>query len=892
MREARVRGVLRALLALYPAAFRAAMGADLVETAVHRWRDAVGESRWTGALQFWLTEGVRFGVDGVLERLRAVPMLFADLGHAWRQVRRAPAHHGVAVATLALGIAATTTIFTVTDAVVFRPLPYADAHELYLIHARFGSLELSSNSLLNLRDLQSSVTTLTWLAGAEDRSPSLTGARGEAVRSSLLEVTEGYLPGLGARVRAGRSFVAADHAANAERVAIVSDALWQRRWGGALDALGSSVHIDGVAHTVVGIMDAAFRDPEPIESGALTSVWIPTRAGTRQHRDDYGFRVLGRLRTGTSLEVARRELSAVGERLARAYPEANRIGDDALDFVLYPLRDLTVGDARARLLLLLGAVVLLLVLSCANVANLFLARGVTRASELAVRSALGATRARLALQLFGESLLTAAIAGAAGGIGGVGAVRVFLAFAPAGSPRLHEVTLDLQALAFVILLTALTAVVFGSVPALRASRAAAASVSGSRTTTSQRTQRLQSSFVALEVAMALVLVTGSALLLNSLRHMLRVDPGFDGSDVTVVDVRPPLTARTHAAGVEFYRTLMERARSLPGVETAAVIHTVPGVSGGAWSRVTPDQAVGVPGSRPPKAPAIGERPGEELFRINPVLGRFHEALDIPLLAGRAFTNDPGAGDPLVVMLNQAAARRFFPDVDVPLGRRVMLGDAGSRAPLREVVGIVAAVRQRGPGESAEPQIYVPHGQRDVNRLSLMVELKRGAVVSTESIRELVRDVAPDLPIDRMEPLSTRYAATGEQARFLTFLLSAFAAIGLLLAVVGTYATAAHALSRRIRELGIRIALGAGSAAVFRLVLSRALALAAIGIAAGLLLTLVLTRFLESYLFGITARDPATVAAAALLIATCAALASVGPAIRAARVDPNEVLRSD
>ena len=331
---------------------------------------------------------------------------------------------------------------------------------------------------------------------------------------------------------------------------------------------------------------------------------------------------------------------------------------------------------------------------------------------------------------------------------------------------------------------------------------------------------------------------------------------------------------------------------MPGVAEAAVVYTVPGISGGAWSRVTPDRAVAEPGSAPPQAPAIGPDPGEEFFRINIVHGRFRETLDIPLLAGRTFPEEPGPGDPPVVVLNEAAARRFFPDVTVPLGRRLMLGDAASRAPLREVVGIVRDVRQRGPGAPAEPQIYVPYGQRDVNRLSLVLEARQGAVLAPEAIRQAVRDVAPDLPIDRMEPLASRYAATSAQSRFLTFLLSSFAAIALLLAAVGTYATTSHALSRRIRELGIRIALGATTHAVFRLVLTRALACAAAGIAAGLLLALALTRFLQSYIFGITARDPTTIATAALIIGACATLASLGPAIRAARVDPNDVLRSD
>jgi predicted permease len=890
MDERGVRRVLAALLRLYPASFRHVMGEDLLETAVHRWRDAVHSSRHA-ALRFWLTEGVRFGLDGLLERVRVVPAALTDAGQAWRQVWRSPGKYAIAVVTLALGVAATTTIFTVTDAVVFRPLPYPAANELYLIHSRFGDLELSSNSLLNLRDMQSSVRSMSWIAGAEDRSPALTTAGGEAERVSTLMVTEEYLAGLGGHVRMGRSFAGEDFAAGAPRVAIISNGLWLRRWGGTADALGSVVQLNGVDHTVIGVMEPSFRDPAPIESGAITSAWTPAREGDRRHRDDYGFRLLGRLAEAPSLNAAEGELTAVGARLSAEHPETNRLDGHDLDFVLKPLREATVGNAGSRLLLLLGAVVLLLLLSCANVANIFLAHGLTRTSELAVRSALGATRRRLAVQLYLESLLTAAFAGILGGAIGAAGLRAFAAAAPAGIPRLHEVTLDWRAFAFIAAFTVLTAVLFGSVPALRAAREAVMSTTP-RVTSSRRTQRIQSALVAVEVALALVLVTGSALLLGSLRHLLRVDPGFDGADVLVVDVRPPTRANSHALALDFYRALVERAQSAPGVTDAALAHTVPGIAGGMWMRITAEEDVATRPTSPSRAPALGDNPGLELFRINPVYGPAFDALDVPLLAGRTFEDDPGEGDPQVIVINAAAARRFFPDVDRPIGRRLMLGAPDAQAPLRQVVGIVGDVRQQGPEHDAEPQIYVPYGQRDVNRLSLVIEADAGAGLSQDMVRRLVGDVASDVPIDRIDSLSERYAATGEQTRFLTFLVSAFAAIGLFLAVVGTYATTAHALARRGRELGIRVALGARAGAVFRLVLGRALTIAAVGIAAGMLLSLALTRFLDSYVYGVTARDPITFAAAALLIALCALLAAVGPAFRATRVNPNDVLRSD
>lgn len=889
MREASVRRLLSALLALYPASFRDRMGADLVETAVHRWREGSG--------RFWWLELPRFAIDGLLERLRTAPSLIDEFRLAWRQVRRRPGHHALAVITLALGVGATTTIFTVADAVVIRPLPYPDSHALYLLSSRFGGIELAANSLPNLRDMQASVRSFTWLAGVSDRArsraaPALTDGGGDPERVVAMEVTAEYLPRMGARVRAGRAFNESDHAAGAPRVAIVSAALWQRRWGSDESVLDRPIRLDGVDYTVVGVMLGSFRDPEPLEAGAATDVWIPVRENAygAQQRDNYAFRWIGRLAPGVSLDAARSELTRVGGRLAADHPDINRVEEADLDFVVQPLRDLTLGDARSRIVLLLGAVVLLLLLSCANVANLFLARGITRTAELSVRSALGATRTRLAAQLFAESVLTAALAGLLGGLLAVVGVRAFMANAPAGIPRLYEVTLDGRVLLFLIALTLVTAVVFGTAPALRGARAVSAE--GTRTTASRAAQRLQSAIVSLEVALSMVLVAGSALLLNSLAHLLRVGPGFDAGDVLVVDVRPPTSARSHAEDLAFYRALIERMRSAAGVADAALIHSVPGHSAGLWSPVTVDDGASTlsRGSERARAPALGADPGGEFVRINPAYGAFLQVLDVPLLAGSPLRGDEGSGDALVVMLNQSAARRFYPGVDPPIGRRIALGSPGSSPPWREVVGIVGDVRQRGPGLEAEPQIYIPYGQRDADRLSLMLELRSGAVLAEGTIRQLVREVAEDVPVDRVEPLRVRYAAMSAATRFLALLLTVFAAVGLLLAMVGTYATASHALSRRLREMGIRVALGARAVDLFRHVLARSLVVCAAGIAAGILLTLAFGRFVEGHIYGIRPRDPLTVGVAALLIVLSAVLACVGPALRAARVDPNDVLR--
>ena len=885
-----MRRTLGLLLRLYPSAFRSELGQDLIETALHRRREAIRRRGRIGAITFWMTEGCRFAWDGLLERLNALPSPGTEIRHAWRQIRRAPSQHLLAIVTLALGVGATVTVSTLADAVVFRPLPYDGANALYLVRTRFGSTEISSNSLLNLRDLQPLVKSMAWLAGAADRSPALTDATGESERAFGLDVSEGYLTGLGGRVSHGRMFGAADHAAGAERVAVVSHALWVRRWGGNPSVLGSSIRLDGVPYVVVGVMSSRFRDPEPIESGAITDVWVPARLSDFNERDDFSFQLIGRLANSADLLAARADLEAAGRALTAAYP-ANRGEGADLAFTLYPLHDTTVGAARDRLLLLLGAVILLLLLACANAANLFLARGVTRSPELAVRSALGATRSRLGFQLLTETSLIAAVAGAAGGLLGMLGLRAVIAAAPPGIPRLHEIGVDVRVFSLIVAVTFLTAVIFGVLPALRGARAATGRSAGPRLTSSAGSQRVQSVLVAVEVALSLVLLTGAALLLTSFRHLLNVPPGFDAKNVMIVEVRPPYQSRTQPNAKIFYKDVVERTAMLPGVTRAALAFSMPGRGGGAWTRVTPDTDVSASrDDHHAPAPAVGGAPGADFFRFNAVSASFFGALEIPIRAGRLFAETLTPGQPLEVVLNEAAARRFFPGVDWPVGRRVALGANAADAPMREVVGIVGDIRQRGPAFEAEPQIYLPYDQGTVSRVNVLIEPAAGTTVSPDSIRRVVREVSRDVPVDRIELASARYAATQAEARLLALLLTVFAAIGLALAAIGTYATVSHAFSRRVREMAIRLALGAHAGRVFRLVLARALGVAAAGIAAGLVLTILLSRALEGQLHGVTAGDPLMIAAAAAAIAIAVAIAALRPAVRAARVDPNVVLR--
>jgi putative ABC transport system permease protein len=493
-------------------------------------------------------------------------------------------------------------------------------------------------------------------------------------------------------------------------------------------------------------------------------------------------------------------------------------------------------------------------------------------------------------------LLTALLAGILGAGLAALAVRAFLLRAPAGSehwndiPRLHEIALDERSLLFILGLTFATAVIFGTLPARRGAQAAAEAATGTRITAGRHTLRAQAALVTGEIGIAVLLVAVSGLLLNSLLQTLRVQPGFDGQDVVVAEVRPPVTSNSHASDLSFYGTLLERTRALPGVSQAALARTTPGIAGGDWSRVTADHQQNANQSEPSRAAAIGSRPGDGFYRTNVVQGEFFGVLDIPVLTGRTFDDEPGPTDPLVVVLNRAAARHFFPGVEVPIGRRVSLGPPGSASPMREVIGIVGDVRQQSATDEPEPQIYLPFGQRNVSRMSLVIEAQPGTIIRAEAIRSLVHELAPDLPVDRIEWLAARYASTAAQDRFLAWLLSAFGLIGLALSAMGTYATTSQALSYRMREMGIRFALGARAAGVFRLILMRALIIAALGIAIGLVATLIISRLIEAHVFGITARDPLTLLAASGLMAVSAAFAALRPALRAASLDPNAVLR--
>jgi predicted permease len=870
------RRALRLLLRLYPAAFRRALGDDLVETVLERRRAARSHGARNG-LGFWLTDVPRFAVDGVLERLAALAQLGHDARGAFRQARRAPGFHLLVVATIALGIAASTAMFTVADAVVFRPLPYPGARDLYAVHSRFGPTKFSSSSPATFVALRDANRAFAWVLGARDRSPALT-APGPPERVFALDVTEGYLDHLGARVVLGRTLQPDDHRAGSAPVAVLSWPLWQRRFGGDRAVVGTSLSLDDGVVTVVGVLEPGFRDPSPLEAGSPTSLWMPLRADAPLWSDHEGFvfSVLARRAPEVPLEAAAAEGRRVGALLAEERPDDYVFNGAPLELVLEPLRDLTVGsEARLRVLLVLAASGLLLALACVNVANLLLSRSEGRRIELATRCALGASDSRIAGQLVAESVSLACFGGALGlGLGAL-ALRGFRSIAPDDVPRLHEVGLDLRAVAFALLAALLTGVAFGAIPALRASRTFPGSAS--RATSGRAGVRTQATLVGVQTALALTLVAGSALLLGSFRNLLHTDPGFRPEDLVVVDLRPPGERGDVERHRAFYDELHERAAALPGVERAALSYTVPGKPGGAFSPIR------AAGASLPEVPSF--------HQFNPIQGDYFETLGVRLLGGRTFDGTEGADGPLVVVVNQRAAATFFPGIEDPVGERLLFSTAAGAAG-REVIGVVGDVRQRGPAEEPQPEVYVPSAQGSVGRLLLTLRLAPGLEPPVDEIRSLVAELAPGTPIDDVSTMSQWLARTIAVQRFLAILVSAFGAIALLLAVVGTYSTARCAATRRLRELGIRQALGAERRDLVLRATLRTAGVAAAGALGGLALTAVVARWLEGNLHGLSALDARTLASTALLLLAAAALAALGPAWRAARMDPMRVLGAD
>ena len=798
-----------------------------------------------------------------------VDALLQDLRFAGRSLRKSPGFTLVAVLTLALGIGANTAIFSVVDGVLLAPLPLREPERLVAVGEGVeggAPTDVSVTTPGSFFDWQRQ-TRAVRLGGFTESAATLTG-RGDPERLLGASTVGGFFDVLGVRPLLGRTITPADETPEAERVVVLSHATWRRLFGGDRDVVGRTLTLDGTPRTIVGVMPPSFRFPD-----GGTAFWVPSRydAEFRANRDQYFIQVVGRLAPGATLEQARAELAMVGERLQRDWPMYN----SGLRIIARPLQDTMVEGVRTRLFVLMAAVAFVLLITCANLGNLLLARASGRRREIAVRQALGAGRVRVARQLLTESLVLALAGGAAGLLVGKGFLELLLAAqATTNLPRVDEIGLDTRVLLFTLGVSVAAGLFFGSLPAWQLARARSGEALRVGTRGSAGQGWARSALVVSELALAMVLLTGAGLLLRSFALLQRVDPGFTADRILTFDVS------RRDGDASFFPTSLERIRVLPGVRSAAVVSQLP-VTGrgiGAWFNRL-DR---------PLPPDV--KPTGEAYRV--VTPEFFATIGLPLKRGRALTVDDRRERPAVV-INEALARKYF-DGEEPLGKEIYLGAPDNRLFDRAtIVGIVGDTRDAGLGSDPLPTVYIPLAvMPGWPSFSYVVRTTGTPTAVAGLARAAIRALDPTVAVRNVRPFDAVLAESVAPARWSTTLLGVFAAVALVMAALGVFGVLSFVVTQRTRELGIRIALGAAPASVRRMVVRQGLGLAAAGLALGLAGAFALTRLMSSLLYGVAPTDPITYAGVAAMLVGIAAVASWIPALRATRVDPIIALRAE
>jgi predicted permease len=809
--------------------------------------------------------------------------LTAHIRQWWRQARRSPTASLVIVMTLGLAIGASTAIFSLVDAVVLRPLPFAHAPRLLWISALRPDGTLGLFSLPELLDYRAQVRSLDRLVAYATWNANLTG-RGYAERLQGLRLSADAFEALGVAPGRGRLLMPADDAAGAPRVAVLGHELWQRRFGGDEGLVGQSLRLNGEPYQVVGVLPRSFPLPQ-----RDIDVVVPLAADQDPARDVRGsanfLRFVGRLAPGAAAAAAAREMDGIAAQLRARFPVeyARKRG-----VRMTPLQDELVGDSRQVLLLTLAAVLLVLGIACANVVGLLLARAAERRREIAVRVALGAARRDVLRQLLVEGAVYAALGGALGALLAAGGVRALVRAAPPGIARLSEAAVDGRMLAFALALTTGVALVAGLAPARQAFRLGAGEnlMATRGPLGTPRQQRLRRQLVVAQVAVAVVLLMGAALVTGSLGRLQRVDPGVSTRDVFVARVSLPRAGYPRREQlVQFYDRFRERLVGLPGVQAAGTVSIAPLAGNSAATQFTIE-------GRPPLAP--GEAP-EVQFRV--ASPGYFDAVGIRVLRGRGFLESDRENAPFVALVNEGLAQRFLgPE---PLGLRLLLADNSKGPRPVEVVGVVSNVKQRALDAAPTNDVYLPWGQAHPEHVPFLTNYQFWALRAAgdpmalaEPFRRELDAVDPEAAASQARTLQQFLDASLEARRFSVFLMGAFALAALVLAIVGLYAVTAYAVAQQAREIGVRIAVGAGAGDIRRLVLRQALVLAAWGVALGLGLSLAGRRVLGGMLFATSATDPRYLAGVALAVVAIALAASYIPAARASRVDPVVTLRGE
>jgi predicted permease len=799
--------------------------------------------------------------------------LAQDARYAWRSYRKTPGFTLTAVATLALGIGANTAIFSVVNGVLLNPLPYAGADRLVRIFEQ-GERGRMPVSPLDLADWRERSASFSGIAGIVERSTVLTGQQLDAEQVSSAQVSANLFSMVATQPLIGRWLAPREDASPAAREVVLSEELWRRRYGGDAGLIGKDILLDRQPYTVVGVLPRGSGYPPGVE------LWTPLEVppgllypGARLARF---MRVLARLRDGVSVEQARADMAGIARQLAAEYPRQNTgVGTDVV-----ALREQMLGDVRTPLLIVMGAVGLVMLIACANVANLLLARGASRETEITIRGALGASRGRLVRQLATESVLLAIVGGAAALLLARWGASELVRMAPSRIPRLDEVRLDGTVLLATLGISIVTGLLFGLIPALQGTRPDPTGALRSGRTGGARTpgRRLRSALVISEMALSLTLLAGAGLLVRTLANLQQVDPGFRPERLVTFTVSLPEAAYPNEERRRgFERALREELERMPGVSAVATTTGLP-LSGASFALPFNVE------ERLPPAP--GEQPVAQLRAVSP---SFFATMGIPLVRGRALGASDRPGSPPVAVINEAAARRFFPGED-PLGKRIrfaydiFLGG--------EIVGVVADVKQFGLDAETQPEAYLSSEQFPAGEMTAVMRVVSAPEAALTAARARVRALDPALPLTDARTVESLVSDSISQPRFLARLLATFALVAVVLASVGIWGVISYAVGRRTNEIGVRMALGATSDRVMRMVMREGLALTLAGASLGVLGALWATRLMRGLLFEVRPGDPLTLAGGAALLVAVSLLACYLPARRAARVDPLRAMRAD
>ena len=809
-----------------------------------------------------------------------------DVQYGFRMLLKRPGFTLVAVLALALGIGANTAIFSVVNAVLLRPLPFDKPERLVMVWGSapqlgFDILPATAAESVEWRERS---RAFEQVAAFKSWSWNMSGINGPEQVSGA-RVNASLFPALGVKPVLGRTFLPEEDRVGGAKVVIMGHGLWQRSFGSDPSIVGKTVTLNNQSYTVVGVMPQGFKFPggenmlPGLQFSPKTELWEPMAFTDEElsNRGTHNLAVIARLKPDATLAQARAEMTSIAAHLAEQYPKFSK----GLGVRLVPLHEQVVGDVRPALLILLGTVGFVLLIACANVANLLLARAASRQKEIAIRTALGASRRRVVRQLLTESVLLAMCGGAAGLLLALWGIDALGALIPENIPRAHEIGVDSRMLGFTLLISLLTGLVFGLAPSLQASRTDIneALKDGTRgASAGPHRNRFRSLLVVAEIALALVLLIGAGLLIRSFMSLQQVNPGFEPKQVVAMELALPFIAPSNYAEPEqqvaFFQRALERIQTLPGVQAAAIVSSLP-LSGAFES--TDILIEGQP------APSDDEGPQANYTMVS---ADYFRVMNIPLMRGRGLTERDTKESPGVLVVSETMARRYWPGEEA-IGKRLTMGF--EKTP-REVVGVVGDVRQNSLDVETPFAVYLPYQQYPYAGMTLVIRTASDPASMATAVRREVQGIDASLPVSDVRSMEEVISTSVSQRRFSMTLLGIFATVALLLAAVGIYGVMAYSVSERVHEIGIRIALGAGRGDILKLVVGQGMILTLIGIASGLVASFVLTRLMASLIYGVSATDPLTFAGVSLALAVVALLACYIPARRATRVDPLEALR--